>query len=183
LILNQGRAKEFWEFKKLYPSAIIAGGYLRDLYLGKTPKDIDVWLPDGEYSSKTLCGHRGISDSEYQRSVTGVFKDGDYEIIEVDWNRYAPLLLGGPFWKFVIERFDMGICQIAWDGIDLHTTEAFKKDVENKTITYLRTWNEDSKMSRIQRIRSKYPDWKFVDETLLEHPTPESSWGSDDWFR
>lgn len=34
--------------QKIYPDAVISGGYLRDLYFGKKPKDIDVFVPFSE---------------------------------------------------------------------------------------------------------------------------------------
>jgi hypothetical protein len=61
--------------------------------------------------------------------------------------------------KQTISAFDLGLCQIGYDGDAIVTTEKYRKDVAQKTIE-IDTGNP-STLQHVERIRKKYDDWKI----------------------
>lgn len=72
----------------------------------------------------------------------------------------------------MIKHFDFGICQIAFDGADLHSTAAYQQDVKKKTITLQK--DNGTSAQHLQRIVKKYPDYKLCadSERILNPPKP-----------
>lgn len=61
--------------------------------------------------------------------------------------------------KQAISAFDLGLCQIAYDGDALVTTERYRKDVAQKIIEIDNS--NPSTLNHVERIRKKYDDWKI----------------------
>ena len=72
----------------------------------------------------------------------------------------------------MIKHFDFGICQIAFDGADLHSTAAYQQDIKKKTITLQK--ENGTAAQHLQRIVKKYPDFKLCadSERVLNPPKP-----------
>lgn len=58
-----------------------------------------------------------------------------------------------------ISAFDLGLCQIAYDGDAIVTSEQYRKDVAQKTIEI--DAGNPSTLEHVARIRKKYDDWKI----------------------
>ena len=79
---------------------------------------------------------------------------------------------GGSAAALLLEQFDIGLCQIAYDGNHVHTLKPFDTDLNNKTLTLVRP-NHSSK-AHIERVAKKYPDFKLCQnaQNLLNPPPP-----------
>ena len=144
------------------PLAHVAGGAVRDTILGRPIKDIDVFL------------HHEHTDPAAQmlRSKFGYVKVGEWtsyqEFSDPAVTRLAkferadetiPLCLIGlnepKLMEANVERFDFGICMIAWDGVSVFKAELFNEDVSNHTFTLSRADNQpqfDYSMSRFKKM-------------------------------
>ncbi len=56
----------------------------------------------------------------------------------------------------LLQRFDIGLCQIAHDGTNLTITEAYHNDAANKTLTLLKPL--ETSLPHIAAVLGKYPD-------------------------
>jgi len=105
-----------------------------------------------------------------------VFVD-NFKFINKDSGHYVP----GFFNKeFLMNGFDLGLCQIAYDGKEISRTYAYDNDVKYQQIT-LRNPNDQSR-EHLQRIVKKYPDWKLCAESrkLLAPPAKRGFWRTSD---
>lgn len=57
----------------------------------------------------------------------------------------------------LLERFDIGLCQIAYTGRGIITSEAYDIDAKNRSLTLKRP--QDTTLSHLGRIVCKYPDY------------------------
>lgn len=148
--------------------------------------DIATEFPDpsrGTFIQRVSRGYatiRAASNSEAWTVIAGANKT-EYNIVFID----GPL--GDALGKaarqphtagkvsaaaLMIKHFDFGLCQIAFDGADLHTTAAYQQDVKKKTITLQK--ENGTAASHLQRIVKKYPDFKLCPESerVLNPPKP-----------
>lgn len=58
----------------------------------------------------------------------------------------------------LLDRFDIGLCQIAYDGKKIVTTAAYRDDVKFKTLTVQKPMS--TTMEHIAAVLGKYPDFK-----------------------
>jgi len=165
----------------VYPRghAVVAGGYLRDMALGVSPKDMDVFLmaDDAEGISKEAidaieqavgCVQWMISDGEYWQSGSiircGVAKQdpiGQAYPIPVN----VIVLRRGYLPKDDARMNDFGICQVWYDGFAMGATPAFFRDIEQQTFTLSVCENEaefQRSMRRWLRLHEKYPAHRLV---------------------
>ena len=162
------------------PSAVIAGGALRDLHFGKPVKDIDVFIAAGgideaEGLFKLLGGKPpksrdyGLQDIDgqpavYPESMREVILVEDYpkklnptgipvQLIFVNWQTAS-----------IIERFDMGICRISFDGIQVKHDRWFTEASEEKVLNIVRCQHKNAlgaSIGRYVRLLKKYPDFEL----------------------
>lgn len=59
--------------------------------------------------------------------------------------------------QLVTGKFDLGICQIAFDGQDVYATQAYHADVAAKTLTLVNT--NDHAPAHVRRVQAKYQDF------------------------
>jgi hypothetical protein len=116
-----------WRLRARLAGGILAGGCLRDMLLGRPIKDIDIFVPSKGAFYAENAGH--------------------YQIIHKDFNGPLDLLNG----------FDLGLCQIAFDGRVFIRTPAFLEDVMNKTITVFSVQQE-----HLTRVHAKYSDFTVI---------------------
>lgn len=166
---------------------ILGGGALRDTFLGKPVKDLDIFLPMDPVSQDTLVefyqvlGYELIpNDRDYLEhlgpsgEVHSVTTLRHPELIELNFIFLDPArehsLLS------VVSRFDFGICQIVAalvaGELAIRTTNAFVQDTLDKTFTLLRPDPHGRSQARFERLVVKHPDFTFVDGTLALLPPP-----------
>lgn len=154
--------------RETFPNAVIAGGALRDLKMGKPIKDIDIFLSDTTeeqidaflvaqnanqiYAIREMRCYGAFSNKEVHRVLTYPKLVGEYDVefIALDTQ-----------FENVLNRFDFGLCQIMYDGTNVITTSEFVTDVSSKKLTLLRCDNPDQynrSMKRATRMLEKYPD-------------------------
>jgi len=183
---NRGSEKKNRKFlEKVFAAAslpvhkqIISGGY----------DSIATAFPDpshGTFVQRVSRGYatiRAASNSEAWTVIAGPQKT-EYNVIFIDGPLGESMKKAGMLHEIpdevhespaqtMIRHFDFGLCQIGFDGGDLHMTDAYQKDIENKTIT-LQKQNGTS-AQHLQRIVKKYPDFKLCDESqkVLNPPKP-----------
>lgn len=150
------------------PSAILAGGALRDLDNDRPVKDLDVFVHRSEAQQALDClREAGFSIRLTYRGgyITGkdvlfaysCSKEGHIEVnlivLKLDFGMNECL-----------SRMDFGICQAGTDGESIVTTDAYDSDKENKSITLKRAeskYDFDWSMKRYRRLQTKY-DWPLV---------------------
>jgi hypothetical protein len=176
----------------LCPTAHIAGGAVRDTILDRPIKDIDLFLPNTATESaaqllRTRFGYVKVGEwAQYEG-----FSDPVVErLAKFENAREAiPLCLIGlrspmPM-RENLERFDFGVCMVAWDGARTIRTDEFDRDVENKTFTLHRADNQsqfDYSMSRYRKITSdRYAGWTLSVPRDFEGFVREHSFRRD-WY-
>jgi len=163
-----GKWKEILsKVQTISPDAIIAGGALRDLDNGKPIKDLDIFVPlTADFSLGSfynIFGVREIDESsnaeEYQNNeeVWGVYV---YNL--PDFDIPVNIIVCTPNENFVnhqLERFDIGICKIAYNGKEVIRHHWYNIDKEAKSLCIYNTLWLDSSLKRLNRLGEKYQGW------------------------
>lgn len=84
----------------------------------------------------------------------------EYNIIFVDGDLAARS--SQDFGAYLVQGFDMGFCQILYDGRNTLARPYFMRDVASQRITIV-TQNPSSE-DHLNRLRKKYPDWQVCRE-------------------
>lgn len=155
------------------PEALVAGGCLRDTLLGRPVNDVDIFVPYGKERLAALAiegTHPVLTKSipepyfTFNSDVRSVDyyagSDGELpiNIIGVSEGTCTP-------WQ-QLERFDFGICRVAFDGERLWKDLSFDRDARDRTFTLMVSQTDDQRdysMQRYERLLKKYPTWRFVD--------------------
>lgn len=163
------------------PGAVIAGGALRDLFLGRPFKDLDIFVhlhdPANDraaiFSALTALGFcsSGTIDFSYAKGMTKECYAADSFTRSVMAFGCIPVVgllevqivvLNEPF---KLSRMDFGLCQIAYDGDALTYSDEFMHDAVNEVFTVCRADTEDElarSRRRYERLHNKYPGWNLV---------------------
>lgn len=156
-----------------YPEAIIHGGALRDLVLGKTHrvKDLDIALQGYLYTFVSFEGV-GLPYFKYPLSWHGLVTSKEYYGDIPDLHNLETLrshhtkipvqiahfgIAKEWFGRKIINRNDFGINQIGWDGKRFIHTRAFEHDVKTKTFTALKFQVRKQAENSIKRANN----WKY----------------------
>lgn len=180
--------------QKVFPEAVIAGGALRDLIIGRPVKDIDIFIKatgSDDDTHRFLASIYGEAHAlnkedvkEYHEQLSelqGVYSLSRPRETEDDWlspSREIRDENGCPFQVIalntevtptsVVERMDFGICRVAHDGQHLDATHEFLLDMENQTFTLLRAHSPARSQHRYDRlVREKYQGWRLLDPNNL----------------
>ena len=158
---------------------IVAGGAPRDLTLGVTPKDIDLFLHcntayefDKLKPNLELFIGRGTKVEEKKkyygpRQTHGVwnynFKGTELQIILFNSRAQSE----EEFAKDVMEHFDFGICKIYYDRTgEVQMTDDFLDDQFNKKLTLVKFGTPAQLRKAISehlpRLEAKYPTYQFT---------------------
>lgn len=145
------------------PSAIIAGGALRDLYIGPTPKDLDIFLPrDAQLPVMTMA--EGEQSAKFDDTVAYQFVYSGYPLpINCIFCEQQVM----PMQRF--QRFDFGICKIAFDGQQIIPHDEFLWDLKSECFTLRRCDSQVGlaySIGRYNRLRQKY-QWPMVIPSTL----------------
>lgn len=178
-------------------SFAFAGGCVRDILLNREVKDLDLFIqiPYGWDTSSAEdaqdCVETAIADMNLLLMSKAVCKsdmtieeaEAKYGAIKIQnvWhyeNAFNDVPMDVIFLNehpadYIKAGFDLGICQ-AWVGFyGIRTTEAFRRDLINKTMTFL--LGEDRRADsrkHFERITHKYPGWRYLSGKVsrINHP-------------
>lgn len=163
---------------------VLSGGALRDLYLGKPPKDLDLFLPyseEAEANIHTQAQSLGYTrfqqvDNEYVQNLSDVeYVAGYRHPLNIELN-FVFLNSDKPFDAFSVAfRNDFGICQIATrlspaGFAETIVTNAFDEDVRDKTFTITHDHDPARSKRRWERLREKFPEYRLVEAPFVPIP-------------
>jgi len=155
------------------PSAILAGGALRDLDNDREVKDIDVfyveegypvcYLDDGlakiGYQFHNQCGGTYMTGAAAEVDATSVYRS-EHGLPDLNLIRLMPWFNQ----EKIIGRVDFGICQIGFDRNGIHMTDAYRRDKADRCFTLTRADCVEGvkrSLNRFDRLRQKYHDWEL----------------------
>ena len=162
--------------KHVSSSAIIAGGYLRDLWHSVEPKDIDIFVSDVAediiQDRLEACLRRHWPSSECLNPATSETIARLYAEFGIRQQWIFRSSKGLPPINLIIgnncdapvqicKRFDFGICRIYYDGRSIEYSSYFTMDSDQKTFTFL-TGDRGRSLIRWYRIKRRYPGWRLV---------------------
>jgi hypothetical protein len=154
-----------------------------DYYLAEE----DLSFPDNsKLSIKYQAGYDTVIKEGRAESWTVKRKQTEYNIVFVDNVKFTEAppsnsLTLKPKW-LLINGFDLGLCQIAYDGRVISTTPAYDHDVKYQQIN-LHNPNDKSR-EHLQRIFKKYADWELCDKSrklLAKKPPSGDEWMMYSW--
>ena len=156
--------------------------FVRDILIAEAPvpKDIDIWFfssmsihdvwkaldglfPGGEQHA-ALVAEPGSIAYKYARAIfKWKIRDRDIDFILLPTPIKDPLQ--------VLDRFDLTVCQAAWDGVEWVTTPGFVEAKNNRVLKLTDAAYERDDLGRIvhdrlPKFRAKFPDWS-------EEPMPD----------
>lgn len=160
-----------------FPGAVCAGGCLRDLWNQVPVKDVDIFIPLVEFYPEDIdalmdcfpdaprglftpdhngwktiaCSIYGRGNAELERDIFGVYHK-KINGIEFDF-----IFIRGSVVD--ISTFDINICQVAYNGNEVHGTKDFHDGMNNKHLKVMNINRTDRNMKRLQKMKDKYPDW------------------------
>jgi hypothetical protein len=168
------------QFQQSDPTAILAGGSLRDAYCGKIHKDLDFFLTDDIHPSKIVDDYfpavYGVSARRmkhlplFPREIStarDAYRNVKYvkSVYELSWhdlNINVIVCEKYPSITEFLESFDFGICQIAYDGKQVICTNAFYWDFKYKLFTMMHGTSFEKSKERFARISKRYEGWQMA---------------------
>jgi hypothetical protein len=160
---------------------VIAGGALRDHLNGKFIKDIDVFIRTDRPSSEVLADLQTVfMEAEMEFDLSYADNPDVAAVIDL---RYSVsgipiqviLLKRGDTREDILQRIDLGICQVGYDEDGLFCTKAFTDDFLHKTMTIVRCDSAGEyrrSIRRFERLSEKYINW-----TLSAPPLQKAIYG------
>lgn len=150
------------------PGAVIAGGCLRDVAFGGVVKDIDVFVPQGPRDNIGLWNALGHPTNVIHAGYMGGIRSEVLEISEYRNTRYGlPIQVidvtyenDSTFIPAILQRMDFDACQIAWDGLVLHTTAAFETALRTQKWSVVNAEDDvqaTRSLKRAARFAERYP--------------------------
>ena len=177
--------------QEVFPTAVIAGGALRDLEYNRPVKDVDIFIPvqrpDGSMEEQEafiitqmqkLDMHIGA-----EAMLTPVFacpsnaplyfKDMKLDLLKTGrWvENVQTACIGDTQFEFIfaapetldISLFDFSICQISYDGITVRRTPAYLHTQHHGIILYNHDYRNPKRAAdRIARMKEKFPDMELL---------------------
>lgn len=157
----------------------IGGGYVRDIFTGKQPKDIDIffvpqsgihsyqrvlYVPAGTYVNYRLDS-QGMPDGLHDRGVfevTGLF-NSKLSTTELQYIVYKEPYFNEDVYALA-KDMDMNICQIMLNvnTLEAYCTQAF---VDGHLMKQIKCESNDSgerKYHRFRRMAEKFPDYELI---------------------
>jgi hypothetical protein len=157
------------------PSAVLAGGALRDLDNGQDVKDLDIFIrspdmDDAEAARFALeeAGFELVFDDSGEGGKIYP-EDQNLEVVAVmDLLGFElPVQLIFTNWDTgrIVDRFDYGICRLAWDGETLSRPAEYDEDKQARVFRLRRDRPTPVSMRgsvhRYARLVAKYPGWTW----------------------
>ena len=149
--------------QKVFPGALLAGGYLRDAHLSRAPKDIDIFVA---HSDTWVAGNLMMV------SMTGAAEYMEQSEVGAIWNVegfglpvQVIMLRPGLSPQDRAEKHDFGVCQVWHDGDVMGFTSGFSEDAHERTFTLRHCEDQkeyDRSMRRWDRLKEKFPEFTLV---------------------
>jgi len=188
------------QIRSTYPSAILAGGAIRDLTLGNYVKDYDIFVhKDDKVDSKFHDPYHWeqlakISKPKQQKAVdsTRMWPSinsrvkrapsassvtaqnvGVNSVVKFDLNNDITvdiIITNVAPDLYVREYFDIGICKTYTNGTRVFYTPDFISDVENKTITILGKHMTFEEIERCEADHAERVQEKYPSHTIVKAP-------------
>ncbi|WP_207221202.1 hypothetical protein [Pseudoduganella lutea] len=153
--------------KEMFPGSnpVIGGGCLRDAYHGRPIKDVDVFMraqdhPNGlahPLVKMVIPEHIGLyalrSDMHGVWDVLFPVQGFDVQLIAAEFDTLEDLA----------STFDLGLSRITYDGINIYIHPDFEQDSKDRVFRICRADDDGQTLRserRIERLLSKYPDFK-----------------------
>lgn len=161
------------QIQRITPDAVIAGGALRDLDNGVDVKDLDIFIQArSNTEAHYLIAHlERIGIKIVCDTCKNYPEDKNLEVVLVAYTEEAvegtPVQLIFTNWDIhnLVDRFDYGICQIAYDGKEYRVHPNYSEDKLKKQFKLRRTRRNDLEMRasvlRYARLLEKYPEWDW----------------------
>ena len=167
--------------QRAFPGACIAGGALRDLDHLKPVKDVDIFIPlTQRLSDKKIRSLLDFPYSTFNVHLMNINKTKTCD--RTIWSIYHLHMYGIEFELIFavpnacdIKTFDINICQIEFDGINVRTTTEYCHGVQNKEIHFVNPQSQKRQDERIARIKEKYTEYKIIIPNKPD--TPETTFG------
>lgn len=160
-----------------FPSAIVAGGAIRDYIFGKPIKDIDVFVSwDDWFTLAQYCGvsFTKILDRDSAIEAWSLYLEIPdvycvYGVTPVDGELPVQIIVMKPGLTPVqrVDQLDFGFCQAYYDGgrKGIGITNHFAEDAQKKSITLVHCENQNGfyrSMIRYERLMQKYQEFQLV---------------------
>lgn len=163
-----------------FPSALIAGGAIRDLYFGNHIKDVDIFLEVDVFGKCTDPDYIwNIMDCKMDEpfwrfdEITESSPTGEQyvgQLVEQVWDVYRDqtayqlIFLNVPPEEYVNKHFDIGLCKAYCDSSKLRFTRDFSNDAANKTLTIVAEEINQAQFNYILhhhlvRMKRKFPGY------------------------
>lgn len=144
-------------------SACIAGGYLRDVYIGREPKDIDILVQyesDADYKEVEILADRlGYDLKDYSDQYGSVDTEGQlrnvFTLMKYDKPCIDIIFLNCTVQER-IENFPCSISKIWLDGSKLVLHKEFEETIDIQTMTF----RSDVTPEYEARLRGYFPQYK-----------------------
>lgn len=157
------------------PEAIVAGGCLRDAIMNRPINDIDVFVPQDQAGRAAMA----IYDThpKHVKTLHEAYMTFNSDVQRVSYYEgegVLPVNIIGVYQctpERQLERFDFGICRVAFDGMRLWKDLAFDRDQRDETFTLLVDQTEEQRkysLKRFERLQGKYNGWRFVDRAPVK---------------
>jgi hypothetical protein len=154
------------------PEALLAGGCIRDCINNVPVNDFDIFVPE----DMAWIARRAIKDTHPKlgRSIPEPYFTHNNDVRSVSYyegDALTPVNIIGvtrgtctP--EQQLERFDFGICRVAFDGDNLWKDLSFDRDMLQKTFTLTDAYQTCDQLNyslgRFERLSAKYQGWKLV---------------------
>lgn len=149
--------------QRIDPTAIVGGGFLRDLALGAEPKDVDIFVGPAFSAAKFVATYPGwivVASYDTAASYGPAFSD-ELKAIFTLVPPHGWALPGPPFQVIQmnramtvadqLDRFDFHACRAVFDGLCLTVGDRFWDDIQNRTLTYALEPSDDRRARRAER--------------------------------
>lgn len=159
------------KIQTVFPSAVIAGGALRDLDNERPIKDVDIFIPvqtPDDYTKIYDLFPDAVLSKHTQYGIKAVPDDADRDIWAI-FNLNRGSLLDGSFISFDLiicteaaadmNSFDINLCQIIYDGHKVVKSNEYIKGQAEKVLKVLNVNRTDRNARRMERMKAKYPDF------------------------
>jgi hypothetical protein len=171
------------KFKTTGLTFCVAGGAPRDLLLGATVSDIDLYVSckGRSFEDIVALSNRALNQEGVPQPLSTYYMlpNKSKGLIEysVSFNdKLQVILFDLPvegFTEAILNTFDFGICKVAFnEDLTYLRTPDFERDVANRTLTLV-GWHSSAGLvksieTRLPKLLRKFPDYAF-------RATPESS--------
>lgn len=157
---------------KFFPTCVIGGGAPRDAAAEVDIKDIDLFidirLMGHEDYEKAVEGFRAaLGGMVRPTSTPSVEAERSYDLVAPGF----PVIQLLPVYRCVyrdIFDYDFAFSQIAVTEHGVLMSAGYLVDVDDDTVTYTKKSPDPKSAARLQRLKAKYPDRRFVNCEELE---------------